>query len=83
MRGQVSVELIIVIVALLAVALVVVASLQRTSKEWSSKEETLETKLMSAVDKTAGITKLKAAGASCEKGDDCESGVCGYDGKCE
>ncbi len=85
-KAQISAELIIVIAALLAVALILVVQLQKTATEWSKKGTEIDKKLDSGVDKTIDAAKApvekKAVGSTCTKDSDCESGDCGYDGKC-
>ncbi len=83
-RGQVSTELIIVIAALLAVALVLVVQLQKTATEWSKKENAIDKKLSSGVDKTLDAATVgKRAGSKCSKDSDCESGECMNEGTCK
>jgi hypothetical protein len=82
-RGQVSAELIIVIAALLAVALILVVQLQKTATDWSKKGDAINSKLESGVDKTINAAgSKKAAGETCTKDTECESGDCGYGGTC-
>ncbi|MFH0818157.1 MAG: hypothetical protein V1909_06020 [Candidatus Micrarchaeota archaeon] len=51
------------------------------------KRTEIDKKLETGVDKTISAAgsqaeKKKAAGGDCTKDSDCESGDCGYDGKC-
>ncbi|MFH1447867.1 MAG: hypothetical protein ABIG39_03315 [Candidatus Micrarchaeota archaeon] len=83
-KGQISIELIVVIAALLAVALILVVQLQKTATEWSKKENAIDKKLSSGVDKTLDAATIgKRSGSKCTKDLDCESGECTYEGTCK
>ncbi len=83
-KGQVSIELIIVIAAVLAVALVLVLQLQKTAKEAGNKTAEESKKIMNAIGdikttKTADEKPKGEIGDDCTKDSDCKDGLrCSY-----
>lgn len=81
-KGQVSIELIIVIAAVLAVALILVLQLQKTAKEAGSKTAEESKKIMAAIEGTK-LTKESTPkgdiGDDCTKDSDCKEELhCSY-----
>ncbi|MBI5158763.1 class III signal peptide-containing protein [Candidatus Micrarchaeota archaeon] len=82
-KGQVSIEMIIVIAAVLAVALILVVQMQKTAKEAGTKTAEESKKIMAAIDGTK-LTPTATApkgdiGDACNDDSDCKSTLqCSY-----
>lgn len=84
-RGQVSMELIMMIAAMLAFALILAVQLQKTAQEGRDTLKNNSNKVFDAIDDIGKLAKtpspkLKNEGESCSKNSDCNEGLtCLYD----
>jgi Sec-independent protein translocase protein TatA len=75
MKGQVSIELIIIVAIILALVLIVASKLQETAKKTTEQIGQTESEVFKVINETTQIGS-KDTGESCTAGAECKSGVC-------
>src|SRR3989338_2907794 len=78
MKGQLSAEMLILIVVVLAVVALVASQLMKTGEETSKAIEESSGKIINATE----VNLKKSAGASCTENKECKSDYCSTDDTC-
>ncbi len=75
MRGQISIEMILVLAAILAVAFILVTQLQKTATKGGEMIENSSSAVFQKISETQS-GELLESGEVCEYDDQCKSGTC-------
>ena len=75
MKGQISIELIIIVAIILAIVLIVASKLQETAKRSTEQIGATESEVFSVINETTKVGS-KHAGEICTENWECRSGSC-------
>jgi len=75
MKGQISIELIIIVAIILAIVLIVASKLQETAKKTTEQIGSTESEVFKVINETTAVGS-KGTGESCTENWECKSGNC-------